>query len=149
MLCLLLFWRIKWIDLKRILHIDKIHDYESEACVAGERYSAIENIPKFTPSGKSIYVGGHAYSGEPVIVSQYKGICFTGDGADGWGYSSDGDPDEYAKHVASITAELIKSPYVQEYCYTQLCDIETEQNGLLTYDRTLKVPLELIRKANQ
>ena len=68
---------------------------------------------------------------------------------DGWGYSSDSDPQEYARHIAELTAELLHSSLVQGYCYTQLCDIETEQNGLLTYDRIPKVPLELIREANR
>ena len=126
-----------------------IHDYESKAQVLYERYSTIENILKYTPAGKNLYVGNHSYSGQPILVSEYGGVCFTGEGADGWGYSSDSDPDEYAKHIAALTREIIKSPYIQGYCYTQFCDIETEQNGLLTYDRKPKVALELLRKANQ
>ena len=35
-------------------------------------------------------------------------------------------------------------PLVGGYCYTQLTDVETEQNGLLAYDRTPKLPLETI-----
>jgi hypothetical protein len=33
------------------------------------------------------------------------------------------------------------------FCYTQLTDVYQEVNGLLTADRTPKVPLEVIRKA--
>ena len=32
--------------------------------------------------------------------------------------------------------------------YTQLCDVEQEMNGLLTYDREPKVPVEQIRNVN-
>lgn len=30
------------------------------------------------------------------------------------------------------------NPYIFAYCYTQLTDVEQEQNGLLTYDRRFK-----------
>ena len=35
------------------------------------------------------------------------------------------------------------------YCYTQLCDVQQEVNGLLKEDRTPKVPLEEIKKINE
>jgi len=34
---------------------------------------------------------------------------------------------------------------VQGFCYTQLTDVEQEINGLLTYDREPKIPLDVIR----
>ncbi len=62
------------------------------------------------------------------------------------GYSSDCAPRAYACHIAELTAELLHAPLVQDYCCTQPCE---GQNGLLAYDRTPKVPLELIWKANE
>ena len=62
------------------------------------------------------------------------------------GYSSDSAPRAYACHIAELTAELLHAPLVQDYCCTQPCE---GQNGLLAYDRTPKVPLELIWKANE
>lgn len=44
---------------------------------------------------------------------------------------------------------LLLSGVVQGYCYTQLTDVEQEINGLLTYDRVPKLPLELIRAINE
>lgn len=41
-----------------------------------------------------------------------------------------------------------ESPVIQGYCYTQLTDVEAEENGLLTYQRGLKIPLEKIRAIN-
>jgi hypothetical protein len=38
---------------------------------------------------------------------------------------------------------------VQGFCYTQLTDVEQEQNGLLTFDRVPKVDPELIRPITQ
>lgn len=41
------------------------------------------------------------------------------------------------KVIASLT-------FLAGFCYTQLTDIEQEVNGLLTYDRRPKVPVETI-----
>ena len=35
------------------------------------------------------------------------------------------------------------------YCYTQLTDVEQEQNGIYFYDRKLKFDMERIRRAQQ
>lgn len=48
--------------------------------------------------------------------------------------------------LAGLTAALTSHPYVCGFCYTQLTDVEQEQNGLLKYDRTPKFDLEAIRK---
>ena len=37
---------------------------------------------------------------------------------------------------------------IKGYCYTQLTDVETEHNGLMTYDRKFKIPVEEIAKVN-
>jgi hypothetical protein len=44
---------------------------------------------------------------------------------------------------------LMQSGPVVGFCYTQLTDIEREQNGLLTFDRRPKVAPELLRKATE
>jgi hypothetical protein len=38
---------------------------------------------------------------------------------------------------------------VEGFCYTQLTDVEQEQNGLLTFDRRPKIALDLIREVTQ
>ena len=125
-----------------------IHDYEGNASVLLERYAEMERILKYRPGGKDLFAYGYGYVERPVIVSEYGGVRFAQEGTDGWGYSSDNDPHNYVQHVASLTAALLRSPHVQGYCYTQLCDVESEQNGLLTYERKPKVDLKLIREAN-
>lgn len=45
-----------------------------------------------------------------------------------------------------VVQPLLTSQYIQGFCYTQLTDVEQETNGLVTYDRTPKVPLEQIRE---
>ena len=129
-----------------------IHDYESDASVWQTRYATLDAVLAMRPGGRSLFASGHEYHGQPIIVSEYGGILLATDTAgdsQAWGYSSDRDPKVYAAHIARLNAQLLQSPLVQGYCYTQLCDVETEQNGLLTYDRQPKVPLSLIAAANQ
>ncbi len=41
---------------------------------------------------------------------------------------------------------LLDSPHLFGFCYTQLTDVEQEQNGLYTYDRKAKFDVERLRK---
>ena len=44
-----------------------------------------------------------------------------------------------------LTETLLDNPDHFALCYTQLTDVEQEQNGLYTYDRKPKFPPEEIR----
>lgn len=158
--CLAMFHVTKSIDGTRLVvdndgwehtHGDMctIHDYESNEKVFLSRYSSLEKILEFSPGGRALYASGFAHSNQPIIVSEFGGICFHADDALGWGYSTDTDTNEYVAHICALMGALLESPYVQGYCYTQLYDIETEQNGLLYYDRRPKVDPILIRQANR
>jgi hypothetical protein len=46
-----------------------------------------------------------------------------------------------------LTAILLENPRVAGFCYTQLTDIEQEQNGLYTYARELKFDAKRLRAA--
>ena len=43
---------------------------------------------------------------------------------------------------------LLDNPYMLGFCYTQLYDVEQEQNGLMTYERKFKFDPEIFRKIN-
>ena len=76
----------------------------------------------------------------PVFVSEYGGIGWV-DKNDGsaWGYGkSVADEEEFFSRLKGLTDALLDNPYVFAYCYTQLTDVEQEQNGLLTYQRKFK-----------
>lgn len=42
--------------------------------------------------------------------------------------------------------EVKKISYIVGYCYTQVSDVQQEVNGLLSADRTYKLPPEKIRE---
>jgi beta-galactosidase/beta-glucuronidase len=127
-----------------------IHDYESSSAVIRDRYASLENILKFLPNGKKLYVGGKQYNNEPIIVSEFGGIRFSQEEAkeNSWGYSEDKTLDKFVEHLRGLINALHCSKHVQGYCYTQLTDIETEQNGLLTYGHEPKVSPKIIKEIN-
>lgn len=127
-----------------------IHDYAAVAAVIEERYANLKSIMEFLPNGKKLYVGGGEYSSEPIIVSEFGGIRFAqGDSRENsWGYSEDKTLDSFVAHFKGLIHALHSSGYVQGYCYTQLADVGTEQNGLLTYEHEPKIPLAMIKEIN-
>jgi hypothetical protein len=65
--------------------------------------------------------------------------------AAGFDYLLASDDDQYLKQLATLTEVLLKSPIVAGFCYTQLTDVEQEQNGLVTADRRPKLALHRLR----
>ncbi|MEN6458488.1 MAG: sugar-binding domain-containing protein [Thermoguttaceae bacterium] len=81
----------------------------------------------------------------PYWVSEYGGIARWN--TQGWGYGNTPKDDrEFYARYQGLTAALLDSRWVFGYCYTQLTDVEQEQNGLYTYDRKPKFDIERLRK---
>lgn len=94
-------------------------------------------------NGKS--AGRQKYSGQPVFVSEYGGIKWETDASvKSWGYGKDvKTPEEFVQRYCGLTDALIQNEKMFDFCYTQLYDIEQEQNGLYTYDRQKKFEDEI------
>ena len=76
--------------------------------------------------------------GLPVMASEYGGIAYNPN-ADGWGYAKAASSEELLGKVAELSKAYMDCPHLSGMCYTQLYDIEQEQNGLYYYDRTPKL----------
>ena len=64
----------------------------------------------------------------------------------GWGYgTAPKTEEEFAERYSGLTSVLLEHPRICGFCYTQLTDIEQEQNGIYNYDRTPKFDAETIR----
>ncbi len=122
-----------------------IHDYEWREAVLEERYSTAQKAVTADPARRRMHVGGTEYRGEPIQVSEFGGISFKKSDWEGWGYSGADSEEDFIRRLTAVIRPLLRSPVVQGFCYTQLTDVEQEINGLLTYDRQPKVPLETIR----
>ncbi|CAG7622228.1 Beta-galactosidase [Paenibacillus solanacearum] len=124
-----------------------IHDYEAKQDVLDETYSTLDKtLNTIRGHGKTFFVGGTVYEGQPVLVSEFGGISFKKSEWEGWGYSGAENEEDYRSKLKAVIQPMLDSPVVQGFCYTQLTDVEQEINGLLTYDRTPKLPLEQIKE---
>lgn len=122
-----------------------IHDYESREEVLKQRYASVESAVNAMPSNRRIFTGGATYEGQPILISEFGGISFKKSDWEGWGYSGADNEEDFLKRLKAVLDPMFSSPVIQGFCYTQLTDVEQEINGLLTYDRKPKAPVERIR----
>jgi hypothetical protein len=118
-----------------------IHDYSPPGDLA-RQYRSIDTALDGTGSGHPPYNPGFGYRGEPVLVTEFGGTSLSGTG--GWGYH-EVDRDKFVKVYGDQINALMDPGPVEGFCYTQLTDVEQEQNGLLTADREPKADPEVIR----
>lgn len=135
------------IDTSGNYHVDKtdvydVHDYEQEPAKFAEHFADFNEFGTMSNG-----IGGHRqhYDGKlPFFVSEYGGIRWT-DKKDGWGYgNAPKTEEEFLTRLKGLTDVLLDNDKIFAYCYTQLTDVEQEQNGLYTYDRKPKFTPEVI-----
>ncbi len=126
--------------------VHDVHDYEQNPEKLKEYYSHIdEGIVKC-----QIYrMDSHRQKYDPtkpIFVSEYGGIRWVVGGQNGWGYGeSVKTEEEFLARLKGLTDVLLDNKDIFAYCYTQLTDVEQEQNGLLSYNRQFKFPAEVIK----
>jgi len=126
-----------------------VHDYEWNREVLEERYKSLDNILDYRPGGRPMMANGWDYKDQPILVTEFGGISYKKGDWEGWGYSSATSDEDFAKRLNDVISPMLKSPLVQGYCYTQITDVEQEINGLCTYKRQAKIPVEIIRSINE
>ena len=68
--------------------------------------------------------------------------------ADSWGYGNAPQTlDEFYERLEGLVDALLERPEIQGYCYTQLTDVEQEQNGIYYYDRSEKFDMSRVTAA--
>ncbi len=90
---------------------------------------------------------GIGYGGEPLNLSEFGGVSFGGEKrpADddlaicGWGYQTCNEEDQFVSDYIRMIELLLDYEELSGFCYTQLYDIEQEQNGFYSYDRAPKL----------
>ena len=128
-----------------------VHDYEQRPDIFRAHYDKLmtEGV-LYDSAGDHCDRQGRlyqcAYHGEPTFVSEYGGIQWSEDQS-GWGYGeSPKTVEEFIDRFTQLTAALMQNDKMFGLCYTQLTDVEQEQNGLLTYKREPKVDPAIIRR---
>lgn len=81
-----------------------------------------------------------------ICSMSLEGISFNTKQA-GWGYGGSATEEEFYKKVGSLVNTVVKMyPFISGYCYTQLTDVEQEQNGLYYYDRKPKFDVQKLKE---
>ena len=103
---------------------------------------------------RPLFAEGFSYEGQPVLLTEIGGIAIraehTGGGAaeESWGYTGADSPEAFLEVYERLIRDIYDSDLLCGFCYTQLTDIEQEQNGLLDEMHQYKADADKIRKIN-
>ena len=139
------------------LYVTDIDDYHDYSHTAEELISHVHKHKNGTYEHAEIYkknkdenaclLTPEDLEGLPVFCSEYGGISFNID-ENAWGYVNESNEDDFVAHYISDTTAIMQSDCMG-MCYTQLTDVEQEQNGLVTYARDHKFSEEARKKIRE
>lgn len=131
-----------------------VHSYQQDPKKLSEQLSPYPDVYRDAPQSEP------DYAGQPYILDEFGGAAFdmsttgqefanTGaskaerEAGAAWGY---GDAprslDELEARIRGQVSAVNAISHMRGWCYTQLTDVEQEQNGVMTYDRKPKLPVE-------
>jgi len=136
------------IDTSGYVHVDGAsdisdkHNYDQNPITFKEKYANLDKQ-------KKSYDGFVDNDSPAAFISEYGGIWWSETDSSGWGYGERPNSlDEMIKRYKALTEVLLNNPNIGAFCYTQLTDVEQEQNGLYTYDRKPKMDPAIIKAIN-
>lgn len=130
-----------------------VHSYQQDPQKLAAQMAPYPDVYRDAPQSEP------RYAGQPYILDEFGGAAFDLDAATdfadnggakdrreegaAWGYGvAPADVAEFEARIRSQVAAVNAIPHMRGWCYTQLTDVEQEQNGVLTYDRRPKLPIE-------
>ncbi len=127
-----------------------VHDYGTTGDALRGRYADAESIERtisgLGPAGRKILLSGAEVSGRPLMITEFGGVSYIPERGEKWyGYRVVDSEGEFRDTFGDLVDALLDAPDVAGFCYTQLTDTLQETNGLVTEDRTPKLPTEVIR----
>jgi beta-galactosidase/beta-glucuronidase len=93
-----------------------------------------------------------AYSGQPYLLDEFGGIKWIPAerrpfAENSWGYGlGPRSLEEFYQRLEGQVGALLDQGYITGFCYTQLTDVEQEQNGIYNYDRSAKFDTDRIAR---
>ena len=146
------------IDTSGHFHVETdiydVHDYEQDPSVFASHFSNLENGTIYERNDELVtrrYPKRQTFPGGPMFVSEFGGARMsaekaTGDRNRAWGYGENvSDEEAFLNRFRGLVDALLDHRCIFGFCYTQLTDIEQEQNGLYTFDRRPKVDPEQVK----
>jgi len=123
-----------------------VHHYE-------QRPEKLRSILEITP-GRGVFRNNPeievAYAGQPYIIDEFGGIKWIPSealkyAANSWGYGDAPKTEaEFYGRLEGLVAAILALKHIRGYCYTQLTDVEQEQNGIYNYDRSTKLDMKRV-----
>jgi len=125
-----------------------VHAYEQNAAKLAEKLalgsdgSMFRNFPDLEAP----------YEGQPYVVDEFGGIKWIPAGdqpraANAWGYgNAPKSPEEFYERLDGLIRAIRSHEHVAGFCYTQLTDVEQEQNGIYDFARNPKLDISRIRR---
>lgn len=121
-----------------------VHSYEQDPSRLGEWLRAKDGVYPCQDPRRDV-----PYSGQPFFIDEFGGIKWVvgkqfADNSWGYGEGPRTEEEFYTRLEGQVDA-VNSIPYMAGYCYTQLTDVEQEQNGIYNYDRTPKFDMDRIK----
>ena len=152
------------IDTSGYVHVETdifdIHDYDQNPETFKERYLALLDAD----NKAAVFQNDNKWDREkimkyPYFVSEFGGTWWQDVGRDdpgapqgdahtqSWGYGkAPEDIETFYKRFEGLVSALLENPRICAFCYTQLTDVEQEQNGIVYYDRRKKFDMARLKK---
>ncbi|QNA98350.1 glycoside hydrolase family 2 protein [Massilia sp. Se16.2.3] len=135
-----------------VTDICTIHDYSHPVEKLLERYAGTlqTGLPPDATwvKGRRLFLEGTQYRGQPIVFSEVGGYLLVPEGPERRRdrlydqYGNVRNEDELAQRYRTLMEGLASLPFLAGLCYTQLTDVEHEQNGLLSAQRVPRLPPE-------
>jgi len=135
-------------DSHVVTDIWSVHNYEQNPAQLSEILTPDKNGEMFTNYRKTPF---SKYSGQPYLIDEFGGISCAAvlkakSHQNSWGYGeSPKDLEEFYTRLEGQVNAILGSKSVWGFCYTQLTDVEQEQNGIYFYDRSSKFDMNRIQ----
>ena len=131
-----------------VTDIYDVHDYEQNVEIFKNHYDELANGGELWDqvNHRGTGVRQQYDSKLPVFISEYGGIGWTKE-EKAWGYGNmPKSEEEFIERFRGLTSAILDNPRIMGLCYTQLTNVEQEQNGLYTYDRQPKFDVNIFRE---
>ena len=140
-----------------VTDIYDVHDYEQRPEVFKANYDKLftEGVLFDQVNNNPRHRAKQHWGGEPVFMSEYGGIGLNivadVERKTSWSYGRAAESyDEFYDRYKGLTDAILDNPLMIGFCYTQLTDVEQEQNGLFTYvGREPKFDMDIISAINK
>ncbi|MBQ9784122.1 MAG: beta-galactosidase [Clostridia bacterium] len=138
-----------------VTDIYDVHDYNQDPVTFKANYDKLVTDNELYDQVLRKNPCRQVWRGEPVFMSEYGGIGLqlpdnNGDRSKAWSYGrATHSLEEFYERYKGLTDALLDNPRMLGFCYTQLTDVEQEQNGLFTYEgRRPKFDLDVLYAIN-